>query len=223
MKNLNLSQFFLFIPLLCVGLSAAAQNNSLTAANGPVFKSAPQLVLTSTPVNSNAFSAEANLAVPLKGTAMSLKQAEGKTEGLSFGLELEALKPMGTFGDVTTVGAGVALRLMNHISENGALTGSVGYNYFLPSEDGDYKYSGIPVKLGYLHTFGAFFVEPQAGLYNLRLAFDDEPTVTSTNLVLSARAGVNLGEKSHLGVSYTYISASGGSLSFAGANLIFGF
>ena len=225
MKNLNLSRF-LFIPLLCAGLTASAQSNSLTGNNGaPVITKNTRVAFTSTPIDANAFSGEKVMPFAQASAFKKAAQADAATEGFAIGLELEALLPMGSFGDLTKVGAGIAVKGIYHLTETGAVTGTVGYNYFLPNDDGDYKYSGIPIKVGYMALFGMFFVEPQVGVYNFRTSFDDEdiPSVSSTNLFLGARAGINIGSNSHLGVGYNYIKTDGGSTSFASAGISFAF
>ncbi|MBB5397386.1 hypothetical protein [Mucilaginibacter sp. AK015] len=217
MKNLNFSKL-LFIPLVCMGISASAQNtltgagDVAVAANAPVTQTAAKGPL-----------AASKLFEPA-AAFKNVTAADGSASTFSIGLEPEAILPIGDFKTFVSAGAGLNLKGLYHLSDAGAVTATVGYNYFLPKEDADFKYSGIPVKIGYLAKLGdMFFVEPQVGLYSMRVSDDDDNSASNTNLLLAAKVGLNVGEKSHLGVGYNYIKADGGSTSFINLSYLFTF
>ncbi|MES2267671.1 MAG: hypothetical protein V4520_12980 [Bacteroidota bacterium] len=220
MKNLNLSKFF-FIPLLCVAFAANAQNNSMVGNVQPV--TANTLAVTK-PVYVSVQANEKNL-FEQKSAFKNTAFADGSASTFNLGLEPEVLLPLGDFKNSSSVGVGINLKGLYHLSDAGAVTATVGYNYFISKEDVGYKYSGIPVKVGYLAKLGdMFFVEPQVGLYSLRTSLDDDGgSVTNTNLLLAAKVGINIGDKSNLGVGYNYVKVTGGSYSFAGLSYLFSF
>jgi hypothetical protein len=219
MKNLNLSRF-LFLPLLCAGLAANAQDNSLTTTD-KLTNTANALVTI--PVNTSPLTGDKNL-FEQKSALKNAAFADGSASTFSIGLEPEVLLPLGNFKNSSSVGVGINLKGLYHLSETGAVTGTVGYNYFVAKEDVAFKYSGIPIKVGYMAKLGdMFFVEPQVGFYSLRASDDDDNSATSTNLLLAAKVGLNIGEKSHLGIGYNYIKVTGGSYAFAGLSYLFTF
>ncbi|MBD1385283.1 hypothetical protein IDJ75_08335 [Mucilaginibacter rigui] len=222
MNNLNLSKL-LFIPLLCAGITASAQTNSLTGITQPEASSNPTAVLVNKSVNFTPLASGKNL-FEQKAAFKNVAAADASSSTFNFGLELEGLLPVGNFKDATSAGLGVNAVGLYHIGDIGAVTGSVGYNYFLKKEDAEVKYSGIPIKVGFLAKFGGmFFVEPQVGVYNLRVSDEDDNSASNTNLLLAAKVGLNIGEKSHLGVGYNYIKVTGGSYAFAGVSYLFTF
>jgi hypothetical protein len=218
MKTLNLSKFLL-ISLLCAGLTANAQDNSLTTNDKPVNTSNALVVI---PANTSPLTGEKN--IEQKSALKNAGFADGSASTFSIGLEPEVLLPLGNFKNSSSVGVGINLKGLYHLSDAGAVTGTVGYNYFVSKEDVDFKYSGIPIKVGYMAKLGdMFFVEPQIGFYSLRASDDDDNSSTSTNLLLAAKVGLNIGEKSHLGIGYNYIKVTGGSYAFAGLSYLFTF
>jgi len=222
MNNLNLSKL-LFIPLLCAGITAGAQTNSLTGITQPVTNTNATVVLVNRPVN---LSPMANEKQPFeqKTPLKNVTAADASSSTFNFGLELEGLLPVGNFKNSVSAGLGVNAVGLYHIGDIGAVTGSVGYNYFLAKDEVDLKYSGIPIKVGFLAKLNdMFFVEPQVGVYSLRVSDDDDNSSSSTNLLLAAKVGINIGEKSHLGVGYNYIKVTGGSYGFAGLSYLFTF
>lgn len=222
MNNLNLSKL-LFIPLLCAGITASAQTNSLIGNTQPVANTNTTIALVNKPVNQGPLTSEKNL-FEQKAALKNVAAADASSSTFNFGLELEGLLPLGNFKNATSAGLGVNAVGLYHIGDIGAVTGSVGYNYFLKKEDAEVKYSGIPIKVGFLAKFGGmFFVEPQVGVYNLRVSDDDDNSASNTNLLLAAKVGVNIGEKSHLGIGYNYIKVTGGSYAFAGVSYLFTF
>lgn len=222
MNNLNLSKL-LFIPLLCAGITASAQTNGLTGNSVPVAGTNTTVALVSKPTNFSPLASEKN-PFEQKAAFKNVTAADASSSTFNFGLELEGLLPMGDFKNATSAGFGVNAVGLYHISDAGAVTGSVGYNYFLKKGESDLKYSGIPVKVGFLAKLGdMFFVEPQVGVYSLRVSDDDDNSSSSTNLLLAAKVGINIGEKSHLGVGYNYIKVTGGSYAFAGLSYLFTF
>lgn len=222
MNNLNLSKL-LFIPLLCAGITASAQTNSLIGNTQPVANTHTTIALVNKPVNLNPLTSEKNL-FEQKAALKNVAAADASSSTFNFGLELEGLLPLGNFKNATSAGLGVNAVGLYHIGDIGAVTGSVGYNYFLKKEDAEVKYSGIPIKVGFLAKFGGmFFVEPQVGVYNLRVSDDDDNSASNTNLLLAAKVGLNIGEKSHLGIGYNYIKVTGGSYAFAGVSYLFTF
>ncbi|RYU89373.1 hypothetical protein EWM62_13670 [Mucilaginibacter terrigena] len=217
MKNLNFSKL-LFIPLLCAGISASAQSslvsNHYVAVTANTQAIGPAITV---PPAENSLPGQ-------KGYFKNVAAADGSASGFAIGLEPEALLPLGNFKNSVSAGAGINLKALYHLSDAGAVTGTVGYNYFLPKEDVDFKYAGIPVKIGYLAKLGdMFFIEPQVGLYSLRISDDDGNSASDTNLLLAAKIGLNIGEKSHLGFGYNYIKVTGGSYAFAGVSYLFTF
>lgn len=220
MKNLNLSKL-LFIPLLCAGITASAQTTNLTGNNVPVVNT--PVVSVNKPANPSPLASEKNLfeqKMALKNATM----ADASSSTFNFGLELEGLLPLGDFKKATSAGVGINAVGLYHIGDIGAVTGSVGYNYFLKKDEVDLKYSGIPIKVGFLAKLGdMFFVEPQIGVYSLRVSDDDGNSESSTNLLVAAKVGLNVGEKSHLGIGYNYIKVTGGSYAFAGISYLFTF
>jgi hypothetical protein len=223
MKNLNLSKF-LFIPLLCAGITASAQTSSLTGNDAPVVNTSATIALVNRPVNLSPLTSEKNL-FEKKAAFKNVTAADAAASStFNFGLELEGLLPLGNFKNATSAGVGVNAVGLYHLSDVGAITGSVGYNYFLKKDEVDLKYSGIPIKVGYLAKLGdMFFVEPQIGVYNLRVSDDDDNSESNTNLLLAAKVGLNVGEKSHFGIGYNYIKVSGGSYAFANVSYLFTF
>ncbi|MCQ6961379.1 hypothetical protein [Mucilaginibacter aquariorum] len=218
MKNFNLSKFLL-IPLLCAGLTANAQNNSLTINDKPANTTN---ALVAMPSHTSTFTGEKN--IEQKSALKNATFADGSASTFSIGLEPEVLLPLGNFKNSSSVGVGINLKGLYHLSDAGAVTGTVGYNYFVSKEDVGFKYSGIPIKVGYMAKLGdMFFVEPQVGFYSLRASDDDDNSSTSTNLLLAAKVGLNIGEKSHLGIGYNYIKVTGGSYAFAGLSYLFTF
>jgi hypothetical protein len=222
MKNLNFSKL-LFIPLLCAGFVANAQDNSLTGNNTPVANTNATVALVTKSASLSPLESEKNLFA--QNTALkNVAAADASSSTFNFGLELEGLLPVGNFKNSVSAGVGVNAVGLYHIGDIGAIAGSVGYNYFLAKDEVDLKYSGIPVKVGFLAKLGdMFFVEPQIGFYSLRISDDDDNSASSTNLLLAAKVGLNIGEKSHLGVGYNYIKVSGGSYAFAGLSYLFTF
>jgi hypothetical protein len=223
MNNLNLSKF-LFIPLLCAGITASAQTNNLTDNYKPVVNTSSTIVnLVNKPANLSPLASE-NTLFETKAALKNATMADASSSTFNFGLELEGLLPVGDFKNAVSAGVGINAVGLYHLGDIGAVTGSVGYNYFLTKEDGGIKFSGIPVKVGFLAKFGGmFFVEPQIGVYSLHSSDDDGNSASSTNLLLAAKVGLNIGEKSHLGIGYNYIKASGGSYAFAGLSYLFTF
>lgn len=220
MNNLNLSKL-LFIPLLCAGISASAQTNGLTGNNMPAANTT--IALVTKPANFSPLATERNL-FEQKTALKNVTAADASSSTFNFGLELEGLLPIGNFKNATSAGFGANAVGLYHIGDAGAVTGSVGYNYFLKKGESDLKYSGIPIKVGFLAKLGdMFFVEPQIGVYNLRVSDDDDNSASNTNLLLAAKVGINVGEKSHLGVGYNYIKVTGGSYAFAGLSYLFTF
>jgi hypothetical protein len=220
MKNLNLSKF-LFIPLLCAGITASAQTSSLTGNDVPVVNT--NMVLVNNQANFSPLTHQKNL-FEQKTALKNVTAADASSSTFNFGLELEGLLPVGDFKNATSAGFGVNAVGLYHIGDIGAVTGSVGYNYFLKKDEVDLKYSGIPIKVGFLAKLGdMFFVEPQIGVYNLRVSDDDDNSESNTNLLLAVKLGLNVGEKSHLGVGYNYIKVTGGSYAFAGVSYLFTF
>jgi hypothetical protein len=222
MNNLNLSKL-LFIPLLCAGITAGAQTNSLNGDARQGINTNATVMLVNKPVNVSPLANEANL-FEQKAALKNVTAADASSSTFNFGLELEGLLPLGNFKDYTSAGLGVNAVGLYHLADIGAVTGSVGYNYFLKKEDAEVKYSGIPIKVGFLAKFGGmFFVEPQIGVYNLRVSDEDDNSASNTNLLLAVKAGINIGEKSHLGIGYNYIKVTGGSYAFAGVSYLFTF
>lgn len=222
MNNLNL-QKLLFIPLLCAGITASAQTSSLTGITQPEVSPNTTAVLVNKPVNVSPLASGKNL-FEQKAALKNVAAADASSSTFNFGLELEGLLPLGNFKNATSAGLGVNAVGLYHIGDIGAVTGSVGYNYFLKKEDAGVKYSGIPIKVGFLAKFGGmFFVEPQVGVYNLRVSDEDDNSASNTNLLLAAKVGLNIGEKSHLGIGYNYIKVTGGSYAFAGLSYLFTF
>lgn len=220
MNNLNLSKL-LFIPLLCAGITASAQTNSLTGTTSSEANTT--LALVSKPVSFRPPASDKKL-FEQNAALKNVTAADASSSTFNFGLELEGLLPLGNFKNATSAGLGVNAVGLYHIGDIGAVTGSVGYNYFLKKEDAEVKYSGIPIKVGFLAKFGGmFFVEPQIGVYNLRVSDDDDNSASNTNLLLAAKVGLNIGEKSHLGIGYNYIKVTGGSYAFAGVSYLFTF
>lgn len=74
--------------------------------------------------------------------------------------------PMGDFSNGYSIGFGATGKVFYGISEDGDITGTLGYLYFGMKND-EYV-SGhvgmIPLQFGYKHDFGDFYVEPQLGL-----------------------------------------------------------
>jgi len=221
MKNLNLSRL-LFIPLLCAGFAANAQNSSLTSGAEPITTNA---IIAAAKHGTISQPANQKELFEQKNALTNTTFADGSASTFSLGLEPEVLLPLGDFKNSSSVGVGINLKGLYHLSDAGAVTATVGYNYFVSKEDVDYKYSGIPFKIGYLAKLGdMFFVEPQVGLYSLRTSLDDGGgSVTNTNLLLAAKLGINIGDKSNLGVGYNYVKVTGGSYSFAGLSYLFSF
>jgi hypothetical protein len=219
MKNLNLSQF-LFIPLLCAGIAANAQDNSLDGKPGPGTTN-PTISIVAKTANVSLLAGEKNL-FEQKNALKNAGGADAVASHFSVGLEPEVLLPLGDFKNSSSVGVGINLKGLYHLSETADVTGTIGYNYFVSKEDVDVKYSGIPIKVGYLAKFAdKFFVEPQIGLYSLRASDDDDNSETNTNLLLAVKVGLNINEKSHLGIGYNYIKVTGGSYAFAGLSYLF--
>ncbi|MEB0263310.1 MULTISPECIES: hypothetical protein [unclassified Mucilaginibacter] len=226
MKNLNFSKF-LFIPLLCAGFAANAQENNLAGSTQPVAATTSSMAFVAKPATVSPLMSEKNL-FNQKTAFKNAAFADGSASTFGFGLEPEVLLPLGDFKNASSVGVGINLKALYHLSDAGAVTGTIGYNYFVAKEDVTYKYSGIPIKIGYLAKLGdMFFVEPQIGLYSLRASFKDDGegggSASTTNLLLAAKVGINIGEKSNLGVSYNYIKVTGGSFAFAGLSYLFTF
>ncbi|RFZ92593.1 hypothetical protein D0C36_14345 [Mucilaginibacter conchicola] len=238
MIHFNLSKKLLFIPLLCAAITASAQTNSLTGEQSPALQPSVQLPVAAQLKMKTADESASNYqAAP--ATRNVFKQAEDSGKLLTFGIEPEAILPMGSFGDLASAGVGINVKAFYSLGDIGVLTGSVGYHYFLAKEndfsDFDYKYSGIPIRFGFQYTLAEkFFVEPQLGFYNFRTSISSEDAEdeefpgasgsgSSTNFFFALRAGYRTGERSNLSLGYNNISASGGSTSFLGLSYCFTF
>lgn len=82
------------------------------------------------------------------------------------GVGAEIALPMGDFSNGYSVGFGATGKAFYSISEDGDITGTLGYLYF-GMKSTDYM-SGhasiIPLQFGYHHNFDGLYVEPQLGL-----------------------------------------------------------
>lgn len=94
-----------------------------------------------------------------------LKAQEG-FHTMSVGAEVAL--PLGNFSNAYNVGFGATGKVLYGISENGDITGTLGYMYFGIKNSNEYI-SGhmgmIPIVAGYRHSFGEWYAEPQLGLH----------------------------------------------------------
>lgn len=85
--------------------------------------------------------------------------------GIGAGAEIAL--PLGDFGEAFGIGFGATGKAFYGISENGDITGTLGYLHFGMKEGGG-MVSGsmgmIPIMFGYRHDFGGLYGEPQIGL-----------------------------------------------------------
>lgn len=74
--------------------------------------------------------------------------------------------PMGDFSDLSDIGFGATGKVFYGITEDGDITGTVGYLYFGLKSDSyvSGNISMIPLQFGYRHNFNGFYAEPQLGL-----------------------------------------------------------
>jgi hypothetical protein len=81
------------------------------------------------------------------------------------GVGAEVALPMGNFGDGFSTGFGATGKVFYGISEDGDITGTIGYLHFgMKSSDFVSGHVGmIPLQFGYRHNFSGFYAEPQLG------------------------------------------------------------
>lgn len=87
------------------------------------------------------------------------------------GVGAELALPMGDFGEAFGIGFGATGKAFYGISENGNITGTVGYLHFGMKEESEFisgSMGMIPILFGYRHDFGGLYAEPQLGLMMLR-------------------------------------------------------
>lgn len=81
------------------------------------------------------------------------------------GVGAEVALPMGNFGDGFSTGFGATGKVFYGISEDGDITGTIGYLHFgMKSSDFVSGHVGmILLQFGYRHNFSGFYAEPQLG------------------------------------------------------------
>lgn len=116
----------------------------------------------------------------------------------------EVALPLGDFGNAYGIGFGATGKVFYGISEQGDITGSLGYIRFGMKEDQDMMSGNmgmIPIMFGYRHDFGGLYGEPQLGLMMLssKVKFDD------MGLGLSSMSGTHSQTKVSFGLGGGYM------------------
>lgn len=116
----------------------------------------------------------------------------------------EIALPLGNFGNAYGIGFGATGKAFYGISEQGDITGTLGYMRF-GMKGGTDMMSGsmgmIPIMFGYRHDFGGFYGEPQLGLMMVssKVKFDD------MGLGLSGLSGTHSQTKVSFGLGGGYV------------------
>jgi hypothetical protein len=116
----------------------------------------------------------------------------------------EVALPLGNFGKAYGVGLGATGKAFYGISEQGDITGTLGYMRF-GMKDANDMMSGsmgmVPIMFGYRHDFGGLYGEPQLGLMLLssKVKFND------MGLGLSGLSGTHSQTKVSFGLGGGYM------------------
>jgi len=89
----------------------------------------------------------------------------------TIGAGVEVALPMGDFGDGFGIGFGATGKVFYGITEQGDITGTLGYIHFSMKDESEYMSGSmgmIPIMFGYRHNFDGFYVEPQLGITSVR-------------------------------------------------------
>jgi len=89
----------------------------------------------------------------------------------TIGVGVEGALPMGDFADAFSIGYGATGKALYGITENGDITGTVGYLRFGMKDETDFTSGSmgmIPIMFGYRHNFSGLYAEPQFGLHMLK-------------------------------------------------------
>ncbi|MCC2598255.1 hypothetical protein [Sphingobacterium sp. FBM7-1] len=163
-------------------------------------------------------------------TVLSGQAQQGNIDinaGLDFGL------PIGDFGDVYGFGYGATVKGLYGISEAGQVGLTLGYQRFGLKDDYDDMMSGSmgisPIFAVYRHSFGALYLEPQAGLsvnkVNLKASgggMDFGGSASNTSFGYAAGLGYMLGNID-ISARYQGLTQSGENLSFIGLRIGYNF
>ena len=89
----------------------------------------------------------------------------------TIGVGVEGALPMGDFADAFGIGYGASGNAFYGITEQGDITGTVGYLRFGMKDESDFVSGSmgmIPIMFGYRHSFGGLYAAPQLGLHLLK-------------------------------------------------------
>jgi len=116
----------------------------------------------------------------------------------------EVALPLGNFGNAYGIGIGATGKAFYGISEQGDITGTLGYIRFGMKGDQDMMSGSmgmIPIMFGYRHDFGGLYGEPQLGLMMIssKVKFDD------MGLGLSGLSGTHSQTKVSFGLGGGYM------------------
>lgn len=113
------------------------------------------------------------------------------------GVGAEIGLPLGDFGDAYGIGFGATAKGFYGITEQGDITGTLGYLHFGIKESNEYMSGSmgmIPIMFGYRHDFGGLYGEPQLGL-----------------AILQSKVKMDFGDLGGLGGLFGDLSGSGSS------------
>lgn len=120
------------------------------------------------------------------------------------GVGAEIALPMGDFGEGFGIGFGATGKAFYGITEQGDITGTVGYIHFGMKDESEFVSGSmgmIPIMFGYRHDFGGWYGEPQIGLMMLK----SKVTMDDMGFGLSGLSGSHSTTKISFGLGGGYV------------------